>query len=776
MVALCVVLIALSDQPVAGASRRLLEYSPAPVDNPLKGLVPYQGDRRKLFPHSLEFNYLPYSILVKGYDEFDWDPLERMLDDIASRGHQAVLRVYLEYPNKTGAIPEFLLRDGLKVHKYATSNTASPAAAQAETPDYEDKNLRKSLTGFIAALGERYDGDPRIGFITAGLLGAWGEWHTYPRSELFASKTVQLEVMDAYEAAFKITRVLLRYPTGDGDDRLAKNADRKFGYHDDSFAWATLDTGKHEDSWFFMAKLKSRRASRRDQVERRTRSAGRSARRHGARCSTTSPDNKRIQNFRQCVEATHVSWLMDSGMFKQEQKADRIKRAEQEVRRMGYEFHAPAVTIGEVKGGKLTVSLEVENRGVAPFYYDWQPEYGLLANGQAVKTFAGTGKLTGLLPGDKPRLWADMLDVSGVKAGNYTLAVRVPNPMKRRQADTIRQRHPGHRARLALTRRHPDSVRQLEISMNQTTPVLLATALLATGAANPVFVTSDPNGGWSNGGYYVHNNMWNSAKYSPCTSTLHAWSYDNWHVVTRMNNKTGDGAVKTYPNVHRDYGSVPIDSFDSITSTFAETSPRVGIYNCRLRHLDQRHRQAGLHGDHDLDRELQPGARRQIRAGRDLRQPNLQGIQESRQRLHRLRGDDQLHLGDRESPRDHEVGHGQRLALRQVHLEPDLLRRGDRVDGRCRGHVPGYRLLDRRAVKTEGRPHGARKRGDKSGAGQRPSPEHSAENRINPPRHHHLDLAWVDWRLAVFRSIFSLLRWGCDLLHYAFLAAVAAGR
>ncbi len=108
---------------------------------------------------------------------------------------------------------------------------------------------------------------------------------------------------------------------------------------------------------------------------------------------------------------------------------------------------------------------------------------------------------------------------------------------------------------------------------------LSATALLACGATAPVFVTSDTNGGWSIGGYYVHNNMWNSTKYSPCTQTLSAWSWDNWHVVARMNNKTGDGAVKTYPNVHKDFGKVPIGSFHSITSTFAEASPRVGIYN-----------------------------------------------------------------------------------------------------------------------------------------------------------------------------------------------------
>lgn len=119
----------------------------------------------------------------------------------------------------------------------------------------------------------------------------------------------------------------------------------------------------------------------------------------------------------------------------------------------------------------------------------------------------------------------------------------------------------------------------LRNTMNMRIIALSATAFLATCATGAEFVTSDPNGGWPEAGYYIHNNMWNSAKYRPCTSTLHASSHDNWYVDTRMNNKTGDGAVKTYPNVHRDYGNVPIGSFDSITSTFAETSPRFGIYN-----------------------------------------------------------------------------------------------------------------------------------------------------------------------------------------------------
>ena len=91
-----------------------------------------------------------------------------------------------------------------------------------------------------------------------------------------------------------------------------------------------------------------------------------------------------------------------------------------------------------------------------------------------------------------------------------------------------------------------------------------------------MFVTSDTNGGWSTQGYYVHNNMWNGA-YGFGPETLRACSYRNWYVTSDQTNH--DGAVLTYPNVHKDYDNVPLRSFDTITSTFAATTPHVGIYN-----------------------------------------------------------------------------------------------------------------------------------------------------------------------------------------------------
>jgi hypothetical protein len=94
----------------------------------------------------------------------------------------------------------------------------------------------------------------------------------------------------------------------------------------------------------------------------------------------------------------------------------------------------------------------------------------------------------------------------------------------------------------------------------------------------PQFVTSDPSGMWNLAPYFVSNNMWNASNYT-VSQTLYACSYNNWYVVATANNDSGDGAVKTYPNSHRDFDNNPaIDSLQSITSTFAETSPQAGIY------------------------------------------------------------------------------------------------------------------------------------------------------------------------------------------------------
>lgn len=113
------------------------------------------------------------------------------------------------------------------------------------------------------------------------------------------------------------------------------------------------------------------------------------------------------------------------------------------------------------------------------------------------------------------------------------------------------------------------------------TPVLTQSCTPSTSAVctDPFFTTSDPNGGITIDGYYVHNNLWNAASYPGTTGTTEVCSSNSFNHVGYASNSTGDGAVKTYPNVHKNYSGRTISSFSTLTSTFAATSPGVGIYN-----------------------------------------------------------------------------------------------------------------------------------------------------------------------------------------------------
>jgi hypothetical protein len=101
--------------------------------------------------------------------------------------------------------------------------------------------------------------------------------------------------------------------------------------------------------------------------------------------------------------------------------------------------------------------------------------------------------------------------------------------------------------------------------------------------AGAAYTLSDPEGELSIGGYWIRNDVWNTDA-GPGLQTLSACSYNSWSVVAQEPNTP---LVKSYPDVQMDFSAggagngtgVPINSFSSITSTFAETSPHMGRYD-----------------------------------------------------------------------------------------------------------------------------------------------------------------------------------------------------
>jgi hypothetical protein len=400
-----------------------LARAPAPADNPLKGFVPYAGEHAG-FPHSLEWFYLPLADVMTGPDAFDWAALEKRLEPIAARGHQAILRFWLDYPGRPSGLPEFLRAAGVTVRAWKNPNADGKTS---HTPDYEDPRLRAALRSFLAAFGRRYDGDARLGFLTAGLLGTWGEWHEHPHAEWFASKAVQREVLEGYAAAFRRTPVLLRYPAGRDDPRHVENAERPFGYHDDSFCWATLPTGRREDDWFFGAALK--RAGAEDAW--RTRPIGGEVRPEVQRTLWDEPTGApRGQEFGPCVEATHATWLLCHALFSRPPAGAARERALAGARRLGYELQVTRARIPALRGARVgTVELTLKNHGVAPFYGGWPAELAAARAGAEPTVWPTDWRASAILPGEPETLWSARVDASALAPGDYALLVRVKNPL-----------------------------------------------------------------------------------------------------------------------------------------------------------------------------------------------------------------------------------------------------------------------------------------------------------------------------------------------------------
>ena len=72
--------------------------------------------------------------------------------------------------------------------------------------------VNDAMVGLVEALGARYDADPRLGFMQLGLLGFWGEWHTWPESSLMASADTQEAIVAAFDRSFSTTQLQVRQP------------------------------------------------------------------------------------------------------------------------------------------------------------------------------------------------------------------------------------------------------------------------------------------------------------------------------------------------------------------------------------------------------------------------------------------------------------------------------------------------------------------------------------------------------------------------------------
>lgn len=436
-----------------------LEYRNSPVDNPLKGFLPFYDaseeayftdgddwrDRPSQLPYSLEFFYLPLSKLMNNLNDFNWTELDRRLEAVASRGNHAVFRVYMDYPNKPSGIPQFLLDEGLQTYEYPEYNNGKDATSLA--PDYNDEKLMGALENFIQALGARYDGDPRVGFIMIGLIGFWGEWHTYPYDgniqspNLMPSDANLKRVLAVMDDSFDRTQLVLRYPM---DSSVLKTKNFDVGYHDDSFAFQTLPPSLGGQGWHFWGRVNDAGVT---EFWKKNSMGGEMRPEIQVKMWNNDPpiynepstpiEGAQGEDYYTSLNLTHASWLIAQGIFQTPLDPVPLARAAEGSRRMGYEYYAPAAYL-DASDGALKVGVELENRGVAPFYYDWKVELAAKSGDGIVSIWEPGWDLKGILPNtngfDHNKLF-ESTDNPALSNGSYEIWMRYVNPLEQINAD-----------------------------------------------------------------------------------------------------------------------------------------------------------------------------------------------------------------------------------------------------------------------------------------------------------------------------------------------------
>ncbi len=396
--------------------------APGVDENPLRGFVPYSSTRQtgETFPHSMEWFYLPLAAVVKGPDTYDWSAVEQQLTAISGRGHQAIFRFFLDYPTRPTGIPEYLLRAGLKTYRYDDSENAKSATTSV-SPDYADPQLIECLVRFIHAFGRRYDGDLRIAYLTAGLYGFWGEWHVHnhPLSGEPAGWSMEQKDKDAllraYTESFTRTQVLVRSPNVTKDRTLLLH----FGFHDDSFLQDTIG----EQTWQYWPMM----------GQAGTTSIWQS---HPIGGEMYPPfqsglwdswPNTAGQDATEAITTTHATWLLDSNLFTAPLAAKQRMNALNAERMLGYTLFCERWKIVRNTDGSATLTVRMENRGVAPMYYAWPVEAQALdRSGKIVGRGKAAWPLPELLPGMAAQ-WRVPLNV--VPNSAKTLVLRIANPM-----------------------------------------------------------------------------------------------------------------------------------------------------------------------------------------------------------------------------------------------------------------------------------------------------------------------------------------------------------
>ncbi len=396
--------------------------------NPYMGWMPLANQTNYSQKHTMVLAPLTWKELeptTRGV--FDWAGFESRnnFSYWQSKGVKINIRFYLDYPTSTAHrdIPDWLYNN-MGVNKGTAYNSVD--IGQGFSPNYSDSYLIQEHSRVIAALGARYNSDSRIAFIQLGSLGHWGEWHAWPYSPstgVFPLLSVSNQYVQHYINAFSTDKLCMRRGY-----QMAK--DNYFGLFNDMFGdTASLDS----PGWGWLYQINNGYTDDFGQTHpsmpdfwKYGPAGGEFAYGNAEQYVTDATINETVRQ----ATTSHTSWLGPCSPIYMAQGCADQDNLDRLMKTMGYRFVLKNTTHSKYvnSGTNLAVTMTWENKGVAPFYFQWPLGLALANSSGNIVTYTTTNEdIRNWLPGTRT-ITKDLTIPTTITPGTYKLLVSLIDP------------------------------------------------------------------------------------------------------------------------------------------------------------------------------------------------------------------------------------------------------------------------------------------------------------------------------------------------------------
>lgn len=370
-----------------------------------------------------------YPISSVAYERWYWNEVEperyqisfEAIDAILERAqqHNQTLAFRLMV-NGMGAmrVPQWAIDLGLQGVHYQVEEGPS------FMPDHSHPVFLEEMSRLLTALGERYDGDPRLEFVDIGVLGMTGEWHMGKSGMDMPTWETQKSIIDMHFDAFPNTQlVMLIGEVSDGGKPLSYALSRGAGWRADCLGdqlWRAPGWNHMDD--FYPSRIHEEAV------------ASGNWKTHPVVFETCgdpvdwlvagiSPE--KIQSAFDWALKYHVSMV---NFRSKPVPAELRPIVDDFLKKMGYQLKLQSVSlpVQANAGSAIVVESVWKNQGVAPPYKPFQLKYRLVSmEGKVILEHESDADLKKWLPGEHIVTEQIMLPKNALSPGIYTLDIGI---------------------------------------------------------------------------------------------------------------------------------------------------------------------------------------------------------------------------------------------------------------------------------------------------------------------------------------------------------------